>query len=241
MHPEQEAALRQVAEGVDTLTNSLMELYDLDEDDALETVRELPDIVNKIQDNKLRELFEVAARRAQPRVTKFNQPNPDEFYPGHPKFMPNVTTKSTFNEHVAQALEPYVTSIMRKVAKDRGLQPPELHVVKATLEQTDWARAAYEAKRMPPKPPPSQLRRFFKKYLGPIERRISGATGTVFGTAMSAITLWMMFQAFKNSFHVAGGGVKGFIPYSHASQYRAQNKFQRKLKIPRKFRTYKTY
>lgn len=241
LYLEQEAALHQVVEGVDTLANSLIELYSLDEDDALEIVRELPDLVNKIQDNKLRELFERATRRARPRVVKFNQPNPDEFYPGHPKFRPNVTTKSTFNEHMAQALGPYVEAIVKKVARDRGLQPPETRVIQATLEQTDWARAAYEAKRMPPKPPPSQLRRFFRKYLGPIERRVSGATGTMFGAAMSAMTLWLMFQAFKNSAEAAGGSVKSFIPFSHASQHRMQNKLQRKMRVPRRFRTYKTY
>lgn len=241
LYLEQEAALRQVIEGVDTLSHFLMELYDLDEDDALDTVRELPDLVNKIQDNRLRELFEVATKRARPRVIKFNQPNPDEFYPGHPKFMPNITTKSTFNEHMAQALEPYVTSIMRKVAKDRDLKAPEEHVVKALIAQTDWARAAYEAKRMPPKPPPSQLRRFFRKYLGPLERKLSGATGTLFGLAMSALMLQVMWKVFKNSAESAGGGVKSFIPYSHASQIRAQGKAQRRIGIPRRFRTYKTY
>lgn len=241
LYLEQEAALHQVTEGVDVLSHFLMELYDLDEDDALDTVRELPDLVNKIQDNRLRELFEVAAKRARPRVIKFNQPNPDEYYPGHPKFMPNITTKSTFNEHMAQAIEPFITSIMRKVAKDRGLKAPEENVVKAVIAQTDWARAAYEAKRMPPKPPPSQLRRFFRKYLGPLERKLSGATGTLFGLAMSALMLQMMWRAFKHSAEATGGGVKAFIPFSHASQYRMQSKYQRKMGIPSRFRTFKTY
>jgi len=239
MNPEQEAAQRKVAEGVDILVRSLMRLRNLEEDEALETVRNLPDLVNKIQDNKLCELFEAAAKH--PQVIKFDQPNPDEYYPGHPKFMPDLTTKTTFNEHVAQALEPYVTAILNKVAKDRGLQPPETRVVKAVIAQTDWARAAYEAKKMPPKPPPSQLRKFFKKYLGPIESKITGKTATLFGLAMSALMIQMIWQAFGHAVESAGGGVKLFKPYSHWSQHRTQNKLQSKLGIPRRYRVFKTY
>lgn len=242
MHPEQEAAHRQVVEGVDILANSLMRLYDLDEDDALETVRSLPELVDKIQDNKLRELFEVAAKRARPKIVKFNRDeNPGEYYPGHPKFMPNITTKTTYNEHVAQAMFPYIKAIMEKTAKDRGIKPPATHVVQAVVEKTDWARAAYEAKRMPPKPPPSQIRRFLKKYLGPVESRITRSTSTLFGLASSATMLWLAWQAFKGAAENTGAPMKSFTPFSHASQHRAQDKMQRKLRIPKRFRSYKTY
>lgn len=242
MLPEQEQAIREVTEGVDILADSLMQLCDLDEEDALTIIRELPDLTSKIQDHKLAELFEAAARKVKhPRQVTISAENPDEYYPGHPKFMPNITTKSTFNEHFAQAIKPYMGAVLSKIAKDRGLQPPDTRVVNAVIDQTDWARAAYQAKKMPPKPPPSQLRRFFRKIFKPADRFGSKYVGAIFSAAISAQFIYLVWAAFRHSLEASGGAVKSFTPYSHASQQRVQDRFQRKLGIPRRYRQYKTY
>jgi hypothetical protein len=207
MHPSQERAHQIVAEGVILLSDALVDAYDIDEDEALDIVRDLPDIVTRLQDKQIKELYTEAEHSVrQNRANVVDLPNPKEYYPQHPKFMPPITTKHTFNAHMAQAMAPYVNAIAKKIAKDRSLEAPDARTIQSVLEKTDWARAAYEAKRMPPKPPPGRVRQFFTKY---IFRPLDKATdkipfAQVFGLIGATHLLMMLWATFGQNLENIG-------------------------------------
>jgi hypothetical protein len=238
MHPDQELAIREVAQGIDSLSDLLMEVTGCDEDDALETLHDLPDLVNRIQDREFKELLSEAVRRVpRPKIIRFNQGNPDEKYPGHAKFMPPVTTKHAFNAHVAQAVSPYVKAIVDKVAQDRNLQPPDLRTIEAVLEKTNWSRAAYEAKRMPPKPPPGQLRQFFTKYIfKPLDKatqKVPMATiWGLIGAGQILAILWTAIGGATAQVERAGAPVKGFNTWSRRKQVKQFKRLSRRTGVP---------
>lgn len=194
MNPCQARAIRIVQEGVNALSMALMDEYDISEEDALEIVRELPEITSKLQAGAVHELYEDARSEARRHI---NSPhNPKEYYPGHSKYQPMYTTKDTFNAHVAQATAPYVVAIAKKIAKDRNLAEPSEAEIKAALKRVDWAAAAYEFKTTK-NPNPSKARRWLSKYIfKPLDRTLSFPFEQYFFLITSATMIMMMWKAF---------------------------------------------
>lgn len=197
MHPSQARAMFRIERGITHLTDKLLTEFDVDEEEVLEVVRNLPDLNHKLQHGEIAPLYEAAKRKFAGVV---NLPdNPKEYFPGHPDFRPPVTTKDTFNEHMAQAMEPYVLAIARKVAKDRGVALPNEAAIKQAVAHTDWARAAYEAKHMPKKPSPGRLRQFFSKYVfRPIGKVADLPLEHVFGLVGAGSVIWIMWATFND-------------------------------------------
>ena len=207
MHPSQERAHQIVAEGVILLSDALVDAYDIDEEEALDIVRDLPDIVTRLQDKQIKELYTEAEHSVRKnRANVVDLPNPKEYFPQHPKFMPPITTKHTFNAHMAQAMAPYVNAIAKKIAKDRSLEAPHARTIQSVLEKTDWARAAYEAKRMPSKPPPGRVRKFFTKYIfRPLDKVTDKIPfAQVFGLVGATHLLMMMWATFGQNLENIG-------------------------------------
>ncbi len=210
MHPSQARAIRLVEEGINRLSDSLVFEYDIDEADALEIVRNLPELTDKLQEGEYRELYEAARRKVHGRV---NLPyNPKEYYPGHPKFMPPVTTKDTFNDNMAQAMSPYVVAIARKIALDRGVQPPNEAAIRRVLGQTDWAKAAYEAKRMGKRPSNSRLAQWMRKWIGrPVGKIADFPFEYVFGMVGFTTTMWIFWHTFNDRLAQLGEPLIGAV------------------------------
>jgi hypothetical protein len=210
MHPSQARAIRLVEEGINRLSDSLVFEYDIDEDEALEIVRNLPELTDKIQEGEYRELYEVARRKVHGRV---NLPyNPKERFPGHPKFMPPVTSKDTFNDNMAQAMSPYVIAIARKIALDRGVQPPNEAAIRRVLDQTDWSKAAYEAKRMGKRPSNSRLAQWMRKWIGrPVGKIADFPFEYVFGMVGFTTTMWIFWHTFNDRLAQLGEPLIGAV------------------------------
>jgi hypothetical protein len=197
MNQEQLRAVRIVQEGVNVLADALVDQLDIAEDVALEIVRELPELTTKLQDGEIGDLYERAISQA--RRTIDSKTNPKEFYPGHPQHRPMYTTKSVFNAHVAQATAPYVIAITKKIAKDRGLEAPNDVEIKRALAKMDWAKAAYEIQKLPPKPPPGRMRQWFNKYVfGPLGKILDFPYDEVFITLLSLSAAFIMWNAFRD-------------------------------------------
>lgn len=239
MHPEQERAIEEVALRADRLSDLVMKVCDCNEDTALETIQELPDIVNRLQDNKMQELLIEAVKKVPRRpLPAYDTPiSKHELYPGHPNFLPPIATKDTFNAHVAQAMAPYVKAVVDRVARDRELAPPNLKVIEAVLEKTDWARAAYEVKRMPPKPPPGKLHQFFKKYVfTPLDKvtdkiPLAAFWGTI-GAAQILLILWTALGGTIDKLERAGAPAKLYDFRSKQKQAKVFKRLSKKYGIP---------
>jgi hypothetical protein len=236
MHPAQIRAIHRVDRGVELLSRMLMQSHSLDEDEALSIIRGLPDVVTRIQEGNLRPLLEQAVKAVPKReMNYFDQSDPKEYYPGHPSFRPPVATKSTFNAHAAQAMTPYVTAIIRRVAKDRNLEAPDEITVKKVLEKTDWARAAYEARQMPKRPPPGKLRQFFTKYIfGPLDKATDKVPlAELFGVIGASTVLYMLWATFGYQLERIGTTpLSGFLRYSDWQRSRTLEKLRKKRVNP---------
>jgi len=130
-------------------------------------------------------------------------------------------------------MSPYVKAVVDRVAKDRELEPPDLKTIEAVLEKTDWARAAYEAKKMPPKPPPSKLRQFFKKYVfGPLDAVTDKVPLAHFwgyiGAAQILLILWTALGGTLARVERAGAPVKVYDMMSRRKQARLFQKYAKK-------------
>jgi hypothetical protein len=210
MHPSQARAIYMIERGVTHLTDKLLEEFDVDEADALEVVRNLPGLRHELQHGGIESLYEVARKNF---VGKVNLPdNPKEYYPGHPSFQSPLTTKDKFNEHMADAMEPYVMAIAKKVAKDRGIQPPNEMAIKRELQRMDWAKAAYEAKRMGKKPPPGRVRQFFAKWVfRPLGKLIDLPIEQIFGLLGASSVMWIMWSTFHERLAEIGSPLTGTL------------------------------
>ena len=194
---EQEQAIEQVEKGINLLSDTLVDRLDVEEDAALEIVRGLPGLVDRIQDGDMVGLLKEAAYRARhPRRVVMSGPDPDELYPEHKNYMPRVTTKTTYNEHMAKAMTPYVTAIATKIAHDRGVVAPDTHTITAVLEKTDWARAAYDAKTVTPRNP-SKVREFVRKYFFRPLDAVSKHGISMNAILVASISLQLVFALFK--------------------------------------------
>lgn len=212
MHPSQARAIRLVEEGINCLSDSLVFEYDIDEDEALDIVRNLPELTDKLQEGEFRELHEAARRRVKVHG-RVNMPtSPREYYPGHPKFMPPLVTKDTFNDNMAQAMSPYVVAIARKIALDRGVQPPNEAAIRRVLDHTDWAKAAYEAKRMTKRPSNSRLRQWINKWIArPLSKVADFPFEYVFGLVGASTVMWIMWHTFQDRLSEIGMPLIGTI------------------------------
>jgi hypothetical protein len=217
-----------IERGVTHITDKLLEEFDVDEADALEIVRSLPDLRHKLQHGGIHSLYEEAKKSVAAVV---NSPkNPKEYYPGHPGYLPPIATKDVFNEHMAKAMEPYVIAIAKKVAQDRGIQPPNEAAIKRELGRTDWAKAAYEAKRMPRKPPPGKVRLFFNKWVfKPIGKVLDLPLEEVFGLIGASAVIWVMWSTFHERLSEIGSPfTKSVLKTLDFMADRKTNKFMRK-------------
>ena len=230
---EQEQAIELVERGVLLLSDTLVDRLDVEEDTALEIVRGLPGLVDRIQDGDMAGLLKEAAYRARhPKRVVMSGPDPDEVHPGHKRYMPQVTTKTSYNERMAQAMTPYVTAIATKIASDRGIQAPNTHTIEAVLKKTDWARAAYDAKTVSPRNP-SKVRNFVRKYFFRPLDAISKHGISMNAILVATISLKIVFVLFKQYTDVAkmfdASGVqsvwtKKVSRYSQGRQRRQQRK-----------------
>lgn len=194
---EQEQAIELVERGVLLLSDMLVDRLDVEEDTALEIVRGLPGLVDRIQDGDMAGLLKEAAYRARhPKRVVMSGPDPDELYPEHKRYMPQVTTKTSYNERMAQGMTPYVTAIATKIASDRGIQAPDTHTIEAVLKKTDWARAAYDAKTVSPRNP-SKVRNFVRKYFFRPLDAISKHGVSMSAVLVATLTLKLIFAMFK--------------------------------------------
>jgi hypothetical protein len=214
MHPSQARAIRLVEEGTNRLTDSLVFEFDMDEVEALDIVRGLPELSDYLQEERFQELYEIARRKVRGVI---NSPdNPKEYYPGHPQFMPPLTTKDTFNDNMAQAMSPYVLAIARKIAQDRGVQAPNEVAIHRVLKETDWAQAAYEAHKLGKRPPDTALRRWMKKWVGrPLHKIMDFPYEYVFGLAGFGATMWLFWSTFQDQLTQIGEPLVGaFIRFA---------------------------
>ena len=229
MHPAQLKAIRYVDESISFLARKLMAEYDICEDDALELLYDTEDLVDSIQEGHLTEVYKKAKVRA------VNLPNnPKEFYPGHHAYTPPATFPGAFNAHMAQAMSPYVLAIAKKIAKDRGLEPPNEQQVMTALEKTDWAKAAYEAKKMPKYPGLAKVRAFIYKYLGkPLERVTDKIpVDRMFGLVASSAVMWVIWTTFKDRLESIGAPpFELFQTYGDLKQQRILVKLRKELKF----------
>lgn len=227
MNPAQKRAILLVDESVSFLARKLMEEYDVSEDEAIEALYQDPQLVKKVQDGRLEEVY------SDTRVRMIDSPhNPKEFYPGHYAYKAPLTTKDTFNAHVAQAITPYVMAIAKRVAKDRGLEPPNEQEITSLLEKSDWAKAAYEAQRMPKNPSFPRLRQFLSKYIGTPLKKLDEKIPIekVFALATSGTLMWVIWATFKNHMYEVGRPpVDAFRLYGDYKQQRTQKKFLKQL------------
>ena len=212
MHPSQARAIRLVEEGINRLSDSLVFEYDIDEVYALDIVRNLPGLTDKLQEGEFKALHEAARRRAKTYGVINSPHNPKEYYPGHPKFMPPLTTKDTFNDNMAQAMSPYVIAIARKIALDRGVQAPNEAAVRRVLDHTDWAKAAYEAQRMPKRPSPTRLRRWLARWIfRPLGKIADFPFEHVLGLAGMLPIMWIMWHTFEDRLAQIGEPLVGTV------------------------------
>lgn len=196
MHPSQRKVIRYVEETVNFFAASLMDEYDLEEEEALELIAGVPNFTDRIQEGDLEGLYEDTRKI----VRVVNSPdNPKELYPNHPAYMPPMVFKETFNDHMSQAMAPYVAAIAKKVAKDRGLAEPDEKEIKEALKQTDWAKAAYEAKKMPKYPGLAKIKDFFIKYIGkPIDKATDKiGLSRIFALATAGLMMHILWSTFS--------------------------------------------
>lgn len=226
MNPTQLRAIVRLDEQVSILARQLMAEYDLTEDEALELIYESENYVDQIQDGQTGELYEAIVLRAKDRVV--NSPhNPKEYYPGHPNFMAPITFPGAFNAHMAQAMAPYAIAIAKKVALDRGLEPPNDQEIIKALEQSDWAKAAYEAKRMPAHPSVQRVRDFLSRYIGKPLGKVTDKIplAQLFAFATSGTMMWMLWATFKNHIEQVGSPAPAaFGKYTNFRQRQALKK-----------------
>jgi len=230
---EQEQAIELVERGVLLLSDTLVHRLDVEEDVALDIVRGLPGLVDRIQDGDTAALLKEAAYRARhPKRVVMSGPDPDELYPEHKNYMPQATTKTSYNERMAQAMTPYVKAIATKIASDRGIQAPNTHTIEAVLKKTDWARAAYDAKTVSPRNP-SKVRNFVRKYFFRPLDAISKHGVSMSAILVSTLTLKLVFALFKqyatlDKMVAAAGGKSTLVgrvgSYSRGRQTRQQRK-----------------
>lgn len=197
MNPTQARAIHLVTEGVNALSDALVDELDIDEAMALDIVRGLPNLTSELQEGNIKALYERAWSQARKTI---NSPdNPKEYFFTHPRYQPMTTSPDQFNAHMAQAMSPYVLAIARKIAKDRGLEDPNEADIKKALQSVDWAKAAYEAKSMPKKPPPGKMRQWFNKYIfGPLGKALDLPYEQLFALTVALPAMWMLYHAFWN-------------------------------------------
>ncbi len=228
---EQEQAIQKVERGVTLLSDTLVDRFDIEEDVALDIIRDIPNLVDRVQDDEFPGLLREAVTKARhPKRVVMSGPDPDEMYAGHRTFVPRITTKSTYNEHMAQSMTPYVKAIAEKVAEDRGVAAPDTKTIEAVLRKTDWARAAYDAKSISIRNP-SKVRNFVAKYLvRPIDAVAKHGTAVyaILMGAMSIRIVLALFRSYKTMERMAGAAgsksmfVKKVETYSKFKQKRAQ-------------------
>ena len=169
MHWEQRDAFTKAHDHMSKVAIALQKSYDLTEEEALELVESTSGIIPLAANREPEDIYSHVVNEARlPKPTRipFDQSNPkQDTYPEHPNFVPTVTTKAVFNDHMAQALTPYASAIVKKIADERGLQPPDTQVVKRVLAKTDWAKASYEMRGMGSHPPPGKIKSFLDKYI----------------------------------------------------------------------------
>ena len=212
MNAEQRKAVIIVQAGVNRLTDALVDEFDIREEDALEIVRELDGLTGKLQAGEIGELHERAMNKARKVIGSAH--NPKEYYPGHPQHRPMYTTKSTFNAHVAQATAPYVIAIAKHIAKDRGLDTPSDAEIKRALGQLDWAKAAYEAEKMPNRPPPGRINQWFMKFVfKPLDKILEFPFENAFFLFSTVSAMMMLWTAFSGSLAKYGQPVVDAVIY----------------------------
>lgn len=137
----------------------------------------------------------------KPKVIVFDKESPSAPPFTSPDHMAPITTKSVFNQQMAQAVTPYVTAIADKIAEERGLKPPDKYAIEKVLEKVDWTRAAYELNGLGKKPPKSQLIKFLEKYIwNPLDRAFDRIPFKAMWVAISGISAaYMIYASFASS------------------------------------------
>lgn len=148
--------------------------------------------------NKSRTIKKRRPYTRKPIVYALDTPDPKEKYPEHPDFRPPITTKDVYNAQMAQNMTPVVQNLMKKIAKDRDLQPPDEEAIKIAMKKLDWANLAYEVREMGPKPPPSKIKKFLmEKIFKPIDRLTEKIPLKVLWQVLSfAQVAWMIWATF---------------------------------------------
>ncbi len=153
---------------VEELTSMLV-ASGIPEADALVAVDGLSDVSSRIHTEEpaklFRELTEARRPPKRPRHIVFNAPHPKQPDFDHPSYIPDITSKAVFNAHMAQAASPYVITIARKIAQERGLKAPDGRAIEHVMGKVDWTRAAYELKTIGLQPPPTRMQRFLSKHV----------------------------------------------------------------------------
>ena len=230
MYPGQLKAICYVEEGVSLLTANLMDDFNLEEADALEIVAGLDDVTDKLQEGKIKELYETAKKRYAGVVNARENPK-KELYPGHPQYMAPITTEDTFNAHMAQAMTPYILSIAKKIAKDRGIENPNEAEIQMVLKNINWASAAYEAKEIPRNPSFPRIRAFFKKYVfDPLGKATNKVPfDIIFGLAGAGTMTYMLWATFhKNVIELGMPPVSAYQKYTTWKQKRVKKQVWKK-------------
>lgn len=227
MNPAQQRAILLVDESISFLAQKLMQEYDVAEEEALEVLQEEPELVTKIQNGQLDEIY------SNTKIRMVDMPNnPKEFYPGHYAYKAPLTTPDTFNAHVAQAISPYVLAIAKRVAKDRGLEPPSEQEIVRLLEKSDWSRAAYEAKTMTKNPSFPKLRAFLTKYVARPLKKLDDKIPLekLFGLATSSTMMWIIWATFKSRMYDIGKGPgEAFEKYGDYLIKKRTQQYQKKV------------
>jgi len=163
---------------------SLAEEMSIDEDEALDILRNSPSFMQHLRSSSRKaEKFSRIASLKKPlkpkkktvrkknkvRGVTFDDPDPYEYHPDHPKYTPGVTTKSVYNAQMGQNMSPIIHNLAKRIAQDRNLEEPNYRVLEAQMKKLDWSYLAYEATYLGPKPPKHKLLRVMSKLFKPID------------------------------------------------------------------------
>ena len=174
---EQLRLIEEIERNLELAYFSLAKEESIDEDEALDRLRNSPSFMEHLRSSsrKARRLTHPPKPRKKPKKRasfvksiKFDEPDPYEYHPDHPKYIPGVTTKDVYNVQMGQNMAPVIHNLAKRIAKDRNLEEPNYQVLESQMKKLDWSYLAYEATYLGPKPPKHKLITAFTKLFKPI-------------------------------------------------------------------------
>jgi len=213
---EQQRVIQFVERGLANAAPSFARKLGIDEDAALDKLRNSPKLLRELQvlSHKSAQKKNIPTKREVKR-TLFDVPDPKEYYPSHPQYLPPVVTGDTYNEQMGQNMAAIVHNLVKRIAKDKNLADPNYKAVEDQMKNLDWAHLAYEAKKLGPKPPKYKIVQLFKKLFSPLGKTLDRIPvkylGLIISAAQIASVVWLTFYQYTEGMadQASKGAVKG--------------------------------